>query len=103
MRDRINAAMKDALSRPSFKDPEGFFYWALALMSLGDPAGALELLQRAVDGGLNCPRAYELNPLLDPLRGEPAFARIVERARVAHEEAATAFHAAGGRRLLGLA
>jgi TolB-like protein len=97
------AAMKEALSRPSFKDPEGFFYWALAEMSLGDSSGALELLQRAADGGLNCPRAYELNPLLDPLRGEPAFARIVERARAAHDEAATAFHAAGGRRLLGLA
>jgi serine/threonine protein kinase len=97
------AAMQAALSRRSFKDPEGFFYWALTLMLLGDRAGALDLLQRAVAGGLYCPSAFELNPVLDPLRGQPAFADLLERARAAHDEAATAFHAAGGRRLLGLA
>jgi hypothetical protein len=82
--------------------PEGFFYWALTLVALGDRAGALDLLERSVDRGLHCPRAFELNPVLDPLRGEPAFAHMLERARAAHDEAATAFHAAGGQRLLGL-
>jgi len=96
------AAMQGALSRRSFKDPEGFFYWALTLMLLGDRPAALDLLQRAVAGGLNCPRAFELNPLLDPLRGHTAFSDMLTRVRAAHDEAATAFHAAGGRRLLGL-
>ena len=101
--DDAAAAMREVLSRRTFRDPEGFYYWAQTMVAFGDRAGAMDLLRRSVEGGLHCPRAIEVAPLLDPLRGEPAFARLLARARHAHDEASAALHAAAGHRLLGLA
>jgi serine/threonine protein kinase/tetratricopeptide (TPR) repeat protein len=87
---------------PGFDDPEGWYYWAQGACTVQDHTLALSLLQRAVASGFHCPRALETAPLLDGLRGTPEFARVLGRAREAHDGAAAAFAKADGHRLLGL-
>jgi TolB-like protein len=96
------AAIESLLQFPGFCDPEGFYYWANASAALGDLERALNLLERAVSSGLHCVRALETTPHLDPLRLDPRFALILERARAGQAVASRAFAAADGHRLLGL-
>jgi hypothetical protein len=96
------AALANLISRRAFSDPEGWYYWAHSLVGFGDRAGALDLLRRAVDRGLHCPRALETSPLLEPIRTDPAFEALLARAAIGREEAARSFAAAGGPRLLGI-
>jgi len=100
--DAGRQAVSALLDFPGFVDPEGWFYWALASVGLRDNDRALTLLRRAVDAGWYCERALETAVLLDPIRREPGFATIVERARIAHAAAARAFAEADGHRILGL-
>jgi serine/threonine protein kinase/tetratricopeptide (TPR) repeat protein len=95
------ATIAQLLTHRAFRDPEGWFYWSLGLAGFGADDEALSLLSQAVDGGLYCPRALEVNPVLAALRPTPAFQAILERARVGHEEARREFVSAGGPRLLG--
>ena len=101
-REKGRAAVAKMLSFPAFANPEGWFYWATGLAGFGDSDGALDLLERAVNGGLHCVRGLEVVPAFEPLRGHPRFAAILERTRVDREAAARAFAEAGGHRLLGL-
>jgi TolB-like protein/tetratricopeptide (TPR) repeat protein len=98
--DEGKAAVAQLVARAAFRDPEGWFYWAHALVRFGDHSGALELLTRAVDAGLNCPDALEISPLLAPLRAHPEFQALIARGRMGQEEATSEFQAAGGHRLL---
>lgn len=68
----------------------------------GDHDSAVTLIARAVDTGLHCPQALESSPLLAPVRSHPVFVAALTRARIAHQQAARAFAAAGGHRLLGI-
>jgi len=95
-------AISTLLEYPVFTDPEGWYYWAIVSVGLRDHERALTLLRRAVDTGWHCPRALERAVLLDPIRREPAFTAIVERAREGHDSAARAFTEADGHRILGL-
>jgi eukaryotic-like serine/threonine-protein kinase len=95
-------AVTTLLEFSGFSDPEGWYYWALASVGLRDYDRALTLLRRAVDTGWHCGRALETAVILDPIRREPAFTAIVERARAAHAAAARAFAEADGHRILGL-
>ncbi len=52
--------------------------------------------------GIYCVRGFETSPLLTVLRPFPAFADILDRARVRQQAAAKAFVDADGPRLLGL-
>src|SRR5262249_555988 len=81
------AAVAELLNRRSFHDPEGWFYWALALVGYQDHDGALGLLARAVDAGLHCPRALESNATLDPLRDRPEYRTALARAIAGHDRA----------------
>ena len=95
-------AVSTLLDFPGFADPEGWYYWALASVGLQDYDRALTLLRRAVDTGWHCGRALETAVLLDPIRRDPRFTAIVDRARTAHASAARAFAGADGHRILGL-
>lgn len=57
-----------------------------AFAQLGDPAATVEWLQRAADTGFPCFPWFERDSLLDPMRRDPAFVRLFERLRVAHEQ-----------------
>jgi tetratricopeptide (TPR) repeat protein len=65
------------LARHSYVWPSGF---ALAYLGLGDKEQAMDWLERSYEQ-----KEYEmmallkLHPMLDPLRGEPRFERLVER------------------------
>jgi serine/threonine protein kinase/Tfp pilus assembly protein PilF len=98
----IGREMLQELDFPAFYDPEGWYYWAQAAAMLKDRTLALSLLERSVSRGFHCPRALEVSPLLDDLRGTPEFARIVTISREGHEAAVAAFTKADGHRLLGL-
>jgi eukaryotic-like serine/threonine-protein kinase len=97
------AALRTLAEFAGFSDPEGWYYWGQAAAVVKDNEFAVHLLTRAVDTGFACPRALESTPMLDPLRGDPRFAALIDRAREAHERAAAAFISADGHRLLGLA
>jgi len=86
----------------AFVDPEGFFHWAGALAMAGDKEGALELLERTVEGGYYPASAFVSYPNLDPIRTTSDFRHIVRRAEERHHEAHEAFRAADGPQLLGL-
>ena len=100
--DAGRRAISTLLASSGFADPEGWYYWALASVGLEDHDTALRLLGRAVDTGWHCERALETAVILDPIRGQPAFTAIVERARTAHGAAARAFADADGYRILGM-
>jgi len=90
------------MAKSDFSDPEGFYYWALALAQAGDHEGALELLERSVDGGFHAALAFVRNPWLDPLRAAPDFSLIVRRAETLQHAALEAFRNAEGPRILGV-
>jgi eukaryotic-like serine/threonine-protein kinase len=94
--------LKQMAAYPGFTDPEGWYYWAQEAVQAGDPATAIALLQRSVAAGFHCPRALETTPLLDDLRGTPEFADVLAIAHRGYQNAAVAFAAADGHRLLGL-
>ena len=57
-------------------------------------------LTSAVEGGFTVPEGLA-HPWLAPLRADPAFALLVERAEASRREAETSFREAGGPALLG--
>ena len=95
----VNAALADA---DVWKDPEAHYVYAYYLGRLGDGERALAFLARAVEGGFSCGPAIAQDPWFDPLRRDPEFIRLLDLAQTRHREAAAAFTAAGGERLLGL-
>jgi serine/threonine protein kinase/tetratricopeptide (TPR) repeat protein len=100
--DEGREAVAQLAGNPRFSDPEGFYYWAQGAALLGEFDMALDLLSRAVEGGLHCVRGLETAALFDSLRAIPRFGEVLERARAGHVTAARAFTEADGHRLLGL-
>jgi len=92
--------LADTLGRQT--DPEAVFLFACWMVYLGDQPRALEALQAAVNGGISVPATLSQEPLFEPLRAEPAFARVLEEAQRGREKALALFREAGGDRLLGL-
>jgi len=58
-----------------------------ALAQLGDRNDSLLWLDRAVDSGFPCLPMFERDTLLDPLRQDAGFMRLMERLRTAREQA----------------
>jgi len=83
-------------------DPEAVFLFACWMVHLGDRPRALEALQAAVRGGFSVPATLSREPLFEPLRKEPTFARVLEQAQRGREEALVRFREAGGEHVLGL-
>jgi tetratricopeptide (TPR) repeat protein len=83
-------------------DPEAQYYLARQLARLGAHDRALEEIQRAVGQGFSCPQILARDPWLDPLRDRRQFGAILQRAESGRRQAADAFLAAGGEKLLGV-
>jgi tetratricopeptide (TPR) repeat protein len=86
--------------RSSCRDPEGLYYFARQLAYLGKHARALEVLHEVVELGYVCFPTMARDPWLDPLRSDPGFASVLRAAETRHGEAAQAFLAADGSRIL---
>jgi eukaryotic-like serine/threonine-protein kinase len=92
----------DQLLGETFRDPEGWYYQARQLAYLSEAERALAALSRAVDLGFFCYPTMLRDAWFDPMRANPEFVRILERARTLHQEALSAFTAEGGESLLGI-
>ena len=86
----------------TMRDPEGIFYWALMAMLTGYRDRVIALLRITLDRGWFCYQAIAMEPVLDDLRSDPRLSAIVREMESKQREAAAAFVAAGGNRLLGL-
>jgi hypothetical protein len=93
----------DELMNGAFKDPEGKYYLARQLAYLGDFGRATHAFKSTVEEGYFCYPQMASDPWLDPIRGDAEFKRILDRARVLHQEAIEVFRAEGGPPLLGQA
>ncbi len=95
---RLTEQMKRAWT---MRDPCGRYYLARHLARLGDHEEALRQLRRVVEGGFYCASFYTRDPWLDSLRGSAEFRSILQLADTRQREAAAAFLAAEGDRVLG--
>ncbi|HET7697225.1 MAG TPA: winged helix-turn-helix domain-containing protein [Vicinamibacterales bacterium] len=66
-----------AIVRGAYMDHHVAYSLGAAYAQLGDRRNALTWLQRAVDSGLPCGPCLARDPLLEPLRGDPAFKRML--------------------------
>jgi predicted Zn-dependent protease len=57
-----------------------------AYSQLGQPEEAIKWLERSADSGFPCYPWFERDPLLDPVRQNPRFARLLARLEAAHRE-----------------
>ena len=67
-------------------DAEGIYKVAQAYAVLGDKASALRVLKLSIEGGFFCYPYFTSDPLLENLRGEAEYAKLMEQARKRHEE-----------------
>lgn len=96
-------AAEEMLRGPLPSDPCPRFYVARVLARVGDTDRALINLKTTVDSGFFCYPILARDPWLDPLRGFPEFAAILQRASTKQRNAAAAFLQAGGDVVLGMA
>jgi eukaryotic-like serine/threonine-protein kinase len=82
------------------RDGEGLYYVSRQLAFMGHVEDALGGLERSLESGYFCYPAAARDPWLNGLRELKSFQKWLERVRVRHEQAAAAFRAAGGSRLL---
>ena len=94
------AVADEVLAKWRLRDPCGTFYLARALARIEHPS-ALTILRRAVEGGYYIYPFITRDPWLDPLRGSSEFNAVVRLAESGYRDAAAAFVAAGGEKLLG--
>jgi DNA-binding winged helix-turn-helix (wHTH) protein/TolB-like protein len=60
-----------------------------AMAQLGDASASLRWLERAAATGFPCYPWFQKDPMLDPIRSDPGFIRLLERLRIATAEALT--------------
>jgi hypothetical protein len=58
-----------------------------AMAQLGDATASIIWLERAADTGFPCYPWFAKDPLLDPIRREPGFVRLMDRLQVAYQAA----------------
>ena len=80
-------ARATAIAGGPYMDHHVAYSLGATFAQLGDAAATVEWLQRAADTGLPCFPWFERDPLLDPMRRHPAFVRLFDRLRAAHEHA----------------
>jgi serine/threonine protein kinase len=98
-RDEAARTTRELLSS-SFRDPEGYFLFAMYLGTVDLPAEALVMLDRAVAGGFLCPVSMRTDTIFDPIRETQEFRRLLAIADEGHLQARAAFERAGGPHIL---
>jgi tetratricopeptide (TPR) repeat protein len=68
------------------QDAEGIYKVAQAYAVLGDKESAIRMLRRSIEGGFFCYPYFTTDPLLDNIRGQAEYAKLMEMARARHEE-----------------
>jgi len=69
------------MARGPYMDHHVAYSLGAAYAQLGEPREAITWLRRAVDNGFACSPWYEKDPLLDPLRADPEFQRLLASMR----------------------
>jgi hypothetical protein len=67
------------------RDAESHYKIAQAYTQLGDKSSALRLLRRSVEGGFFCYPYQSADILMESLRREPEYGKIMEISRQRHE------------------
>jgi eukaryotic-like serine/threonine-protein kinase len=67
-------------------DAEGMYKVAQAYAVLGDSSSSLHMLSHTIEGGFFCYPCFLTDPLLDGIREEPQFERLLAEARERHEQ-----------------
>ncbi|HEX5217324.1 MAG TPA: protein kinase [Vicinamibacterales bacterium] len=100
---RIDAALAtmEELRASGFADPEGWYLNAFILARAGGPEHSLDLLTRSIDGGYACHAPLSREAVWDPLRGDPRFDALVQRAAALVARAQALYDEAGGKSVLG--
>jgi TolB-like protein/Tfp pilus assembly protein PilF len=75
--------MRDLMDR--IEDPETLYLWIIVSVMLDDKDFGLKMLGKAVDLGYFPYSAFRMDPLLDVMRDEPEFKRIMLEAKKKHE------------------
>jgi serine/threonine protein kinase len=94
-------AVVEQFNRRHF-DPEGIYFTARVFAKVEETAGALDMLERSIDGGFFCSTIMLRDPWLDAIRSQPRFAEIVRRADARSREAEDEFRRLGGDRILAI-
>ena len=69
---------------PGHYDCEWYYTLASTYALLEDVEGCVRTLKRSVEGGFFCYQYMINDPLMEKMRGEPAIAELIEKARVKH-------------------
>ena len=84
------------------RDPESLYYLARQFAHCGVHDRAVEILSQVAEQGYVCFPVMARDPWLDPLRGDNNFTRVLHAAETSYRDAARAFLAAAGDRILGV-
>ncbi len=79
-------AIEQQIEQQKVTDAEALYKVAQAYAELGEKAAALRLLQRSIASGFFCYPYFANDPLLQQVRNEAEFLRLLELARRRHEE-----------------
>ena len=66
-----------SIERGAYMDHHVAYSLGAAYAQLGDTARAITWLRRAIDTGFPCPFWFARDPLLDPIRSQPEFTRLL--------------------------
>jgi hypothetical protein len=94
-------AAERAVGEMSWSDPEGYATGGIMLCNVGSHDLALQAFEKAVDGGYTVVEPLLNDPWLAPLRENPRFTQILQRAQAGRDKALAVFRAEGGEALLG--
>jgi predicted Zn-dependent protease len=74
-------ARADGIARGSYMDHHVAYSLGAAYAQLDEPQAAVAWLQRAAENGFPCFPWFDQDPLLEPIRREPAFQRLLAAMR----------------------
>jgi hypothetical protein len=88
---QILRGLESKITERGVGDPEAAYKIAQAFAVLGDKASALSMQRRSVESGFFSYPYIATDPLLNGLRNEPEFGRILKTARQRHEAFKSSF------------
>ncbi len=77
-------AILNELVKSSSEDAEMWYYWAIEYAVLGDKKGCVRMLQKAINGGFFNYPFMLTDSFLDPMRDDPEFQKVIEKAKEKH-------------------